>query len=93
MMPKPKFDVRPTIARMDGTSTAALRDMHPDLTFVWDELDELRTVHDELADTQENLAALEETVKRACDDLMELAAGKRGPHSDKLREIIEDLKP
>ena len=56
-MPKPdnrvRFDPRPAIARMQTDTTDALRDMHPDLTWVWDELDEVRGLVDNTVPVKE----------------------------------------
>ena len=44
-----RFDPRPAIARRETDRTCTLRDLHPDLSWVWDELDELRAGKDVLA--------------------------------------------
>ena len=45
-----RFDPRPDIARLETDRTGTLRDLHPDLSWVWDELDELRAGKDVRAD-------------------------------------------
>jgi hypothetical protein len=48
--PRPRFDARPAIARLQHDRTDVLRDMYPNLAWVWDELDELRRERDDRTD-------------------------------------------
>lgn len=40
-LPKTPFDPRPAIARLQTGSTDTLRELHPDLAWMWDEVDDL----------------------------------------------------
>ena len=65
---KPPFDFRPMLARYEDDGTTYLRDMHPDLYWVWDELDMLREDAGALVDPRDMKAA-EDELAGALDEL------------------------
>lgn len=67
MMPAPKrFDPRPAIAELEYDRTDMLRELHPGLHLVWDELDELRAgPEDPLRAVVQTLSQRMETLYRA----------------------------
>lgn len=81
-MPEP-FDIDLAVARLDKDSTKNLRDKYPRLTFVWDELDDLRAD----ADDDEELTALE----KKYDNLVE-KLGEVKELADSIAEM-ENLEP
>ena len=82
--PRPKPDLRPTIARLQYDSTDALRDMHPDLRWVWDELDELRNETDTRTDRLNGL--LDAVVNRLT------AALELDDPTDEIRETLNAIE-
>ena len=60
------FDFRPMLARCEDCTTR-LRDMHPDLAWVWDELDMLREDAENAVDPDDMVAA-EKELETALDE-------------------------
>ena len=67
-MPEPTpFDFRPMLARCDTETTTYLREMHPDLYWVWDELDMLRQDAVDAVDP-DDMAAVKKELETALDE-------------------------
>jgi len=70
-MPRNKFDTHAACARMDADSTLHHRERWPSLTFVWDELDNLRAESQTAVDSKDH-ASIEKELQEALDELDEM---------------------
>lgn len=91
MLPTPRpFDPRPAIARLQTDRTDMLRELHPDLRHVWDELDQLRAATDTRTEALEGI--LDAVTNRLT--ALHIVAVKHGNEDDApdyMGEIVAEL--